>query len=302
MAGKVPSASVIDSSGLSLPTVPVAEITASLQQPDDGQHGLLRVSPLLGLVVRQEVEMGDANGNDEVDGDTALEARLDLVAEGVLAARRVGDDEKPPIRVAGDRGPRSADTHTRDHERCRGTQANNDRGRDREPDPAQRRRINDEGGDERSDGKDGGDRREDERDVRLRAPVADGAALRSRVQHLELRGPHALWRLCAAAPLAFARPTASAAFASSALEARRPASAAASDRLLPTSCATSMPPGESEQEDLEAERDRDHDVSVHRGDLSRKSDADVSRPWLERSLGASRRRSGDDPISGDSAT
>jgi hypothetical protein len=54
---------------------------------------------------------------------------------------------------------------------------------------------------------------------------------------------------------------------------------------------------EREEEDLKGERDRDHDVSVHRGDLSRNSGADVSRPCIEPSLGESRRRSGDDPIS-----
>jgi len=58
------------------------------------------------------MEMGDANGNDEVDGDAVLEARLDLVAEGVGVAGRVGDDEEPPLRVDGDRGPRRADTNT----------------------------------------------------------------------------------------------------------------------------------------------------------------------------------------------
>ena len=48
--------------------------------------------------------MGDSNGYDEVDGNGAFEARPDLVAEISLVARRVGDDEKSPIRVDSDRG------------------------------------------------------------------------------------------------------------------------------------------------------------------------------------------------------
>ena len=51
--------------------------------------------------------MGDANGYDDVDGDAAVEARFDLVAEGVRAAGRVGDDEEPPLGVTGDCAPRS---------------------------------------------------------------------------------------------------------------------------------------------------------------------------------------------------
>jgi hypothetical protein len=49
------------------------------------------------------MEMGDANRHDDVNGNGALEARLDLVGETSRAARRVGDDEKPPIWVDGDR-------------------------------------------------------------------------------------------------------------------------------------------------------------------------------------------------------
>ena len=80
------------------------------------------------------------------------------MAETSLVARRVGDNEKPPVRVDGDRGLHGADTHTREHERCRRAQAKSDRGRDRESDPAQRRRIYDDGGYDPGNDKDGGDR------------------------------------------------------------------------------------------------------------------------------------------------
>jgi hypothetical protein len=53
--------------------------------------------------------------------------------------------------------------------------------------------------------------------------------------------------------------------------------------------------GEAKQEGLEDEDDSDHDVSVYRSDLNRAT-LPYAQPWLERSPGATKRRSGDDPI------
>jgi hypothetical protein len=54
---------------------------------------------------------------------------------------------------------------------------------------------------------------------------------------------------------------------------------------------------DGDQQGLEAEGDRDRDVRVHRRDLFHISGACVFRAWVEPSFGASRCRSGDDPIS-----
>ena len=113
--------------------------------------------------------MRDTNRNDQVHGDGPVEPRLDRVGESGFVAMRVGNDEKPPVWVEGARRPLRADTHARDYERCRGTQDNDHCGCDSEPDPARRRWINRERGDESGDEKKGGDRRKDEREIHLRA-------------------------------------------------------------------------------------------------------------------------------------
>ena len=97
--------------------------------------------------------MGETNRNDDMNGHGTVKARLDLVAQFLLAAVRVDYGEQPPCRVGGDRGPGRTDTETRQQQRGRGRQANNDRGRDREADPTKRRRVDDERNEERSDGK-----------------------------------------------------------------------------------------------------------------------------------------------------
>jgi hypothetical protein len=87
--------------------------SALSQEPDGREHRLFRIAPLLFLVVRQKVEMGDANGYDEMDANGAIEARVGFMTETYRAARRVRDDEKPPIAVEGNRRRRGADTHPR---------------------------------------------------------------------------------------------------------------------------------------------------------------------------------------------
>ena len=48
--------------------------------------------------------MGDAHGNDELDGDGAFEAREDRVAESDLAASRIGNHEETPFLVEDEAG------------------------------------------------------------------------------------------------------------------------------------------------------------------------------------------------------
>ena len=123
VAAKDASASVIDSSGLSLPTEPRRRDATLLQQPDRDPHALLCLSVFDRLVVGHEVEMGDADGNDDVNGDGTVEARDDLVADGDLAAVRVGDHEQPLLSVAGDGGWACADACALERERRDGGQA-----------------------------------------------------------------------------------------------------------------------------------------------------------------------------------
>jgi hypothetical protein len=86
VAGKNPSASVIDSSGLSLPTEPGRRSSSLLEHADNLQQAVLRVVPLVVFVVGHEVEAGDADGNDDMSGDSIPMARKDLVADGIRIA------------------------------------------------------------------------------------------------------------------------------------------------------------------------------------------------------------------------
>jgi hypothetical protein len=50
------------------------------------QYAPPSLPPLLVFVIGDEVEMGDANGNDDMSGDGVPMARKDLVAEGIRIA------------------------------------------------------------------------------------------------------------------------------------------------------------------------------------------------------------------------
>ena len=76
------------------------------EQADREQHALASLAPLPVLVVGHEVKVGDAQGDDDMNPDGVLEAREDLVAEGISrcscgsATTRSLSLGRPPRRAA----------------------------------------------------------------------------------------------------------------------------------------------------------------------------------------------------------
>jgi hypothetical protein len=85
--------------------------------------------------------MGNANGDYEVNGDGAVQAREDLVAEGSLTAMRIGDHEKSLLSVDRSGGSLRADARALEGDWRQGAQAKKDEGHDREPNPTQHRWV-----------------------------------------------------------------------------------------------------------------------------------------------------------------
>jgi hypothetical protein len=108
---------------------------AFLQESNRDRHALLCLLPFPGLVIREEVKMGDAYRDNKVHGNVAVKACEDLIAEGGLAAMRVGDYEKPLPCVASGSGSLRTDARALKGKWGQGAQAKNDDRNDREPHP-----------------------------------------------------------------------------------------------------------------------------------------------------------------------
>jgi hypothetical protein len=123
------------------------------------------------LVVGQEVQRRHAQWDDDVEAGTAA-ASNDRLAQQRLIAEGVGDDEQAFVAVVRPGWQPGADARALEGDRYQRRQRKNDRGDDREPDPADRRRLDQQRDDERlgSEDRADGDQQEADADRWARSP------------------------------------------------------------------------------------------------------------------------------------
>jgi hypothetical protein len=81
-------------------------------------HHLLRLALFVVFVVREEVEVRDADGDDEMNGCGFGQMRNDRVAHSCLAAVRVSDHEKSLLAVGRFRRRQGANARSLERDRC----------------------------------------------------------------------------------------------------------------------------------------------------------------------------------------